>query len=485
MPTTVTARTIHVLIVDDDEDDYFITRDYMRDIEGGRFEISWCYRYTDALQAMKERRYDIYLVDYRLGARTGLDLLKDAIASHCEEPIILLTGKGNPEVDRKAMQEGAADYLVKTELTAEQLERTLRYALEHTFTLKALKAQERKYRTIFEQSKDAVFLSGENLRFKDVNAATLELLASHVEDILNATLFDFMVDERQKAALAEIVASGREIDDFEIELRTREGDTRYCIFSSSLIAEDDTTNAYLQGILHDITNIRRAERATLLAEKLASAGRLVRTLAHEVRNPLNNINLSAEQLQAEGSVSGNDRVYLEIIQRNSNRIGDLITELLNSSKPTEVAFQDYSLQSILDGSLAQALDRITIHKVNVRVHYPDQEIIIKADKEKLCIAFLNIIINAVEATEMGMGEIDIMITPVPTQHKVIIRDNGSGISEEHLSRLFEPYFTSKRNGMGLGLAATLNILQAHKAEVDVQSAPGKGTTFTVSFPAKH
>ena len=112
-----------ILIVDDDEDDYLITSDLIRNIPSSGFTINWCYSYKDALEQMKNRAADIYFIDYRLGAKTGLDLLKEAIASGCEEPVILLTGKGNHTVDMEAMRVGAMDYLVKGELNEEKLER--------------------------------------------------------------------------------------------------------------------------------------------------------------------------------------------------------------------------------------------------------------------------------------------------------------------------------------------------------------------------
>src|SRR5689334_19466534 len=119
-----------ILIIDDDEDDFFIVSDFIKSIESGNFKIDWCYTYKDAVRTIEERSHDLYFVDYRLGAKTGLDLLKDAIALKCEEPIILLTGKGNPEVDREAMRVGAMDYLIKSDLNTEKLERCIRYALE-------------------------------------------------------------------------------------------------------------------------------------------------------------------------------------------------------------------------------------------------------------------------------------------------------------------------------------------------------------------
>ena len=208
-----------------------------------------------------------------------------------------------------------------------------------------------------------------------------------------------------------------------------------------------------------------------------------KTLAHEVRNPLNNINLSLEQLHHEIAGINDTELYMEIIQRNSKRISDIITELLNSSRPAEMSLTNKPLQVIMDESVAAALDRITLQKIKLEIQYSNKPAYIKADEEKLKIAFLNIIINAVEAMEEDKGILKISIDQERDSHVVRIRDNGSGIEPENLSKLFEPYFTSKRNGLGLGLAASLNILQAHKGRIEVQSEPDKGSQFIITFPA--
>lgn len=135
----------------------------------------------------------------------------------------------------------------------------------------------------------------------------------------------------------------------------------------------------------------------------------------------------------------------------------------------------------MDESIASSLDRIILQEVKLQVRYSDQPAHIMADKEKLKIAFLNIIINAVEAMQDKKGLLNIVIETHPLQRIVKITDRGCGISEENLSRLFEPYFTSKRNGMGLGLAATLNILQSHKASIEVNSTLNVGTEFLITF----
>ena len=109
----MSSSPLKVLIVDDDEDDYLIIRDLLADIREAEFEIEWTSAYDSALPALIKRRFDVCLADYHLGSSTGLDLIREALASDCRAPIILLTGQGDREVDMEAMKAGAADYLVK------------------------------------------------------------------------------------------------------------------------------------------------------------------------------------------------------------------------------------------------------------------------------------------------------------------------------------------------------------------------------------
>ncbi len=118
------------MLVEDDEDDYFLTRGLITEIKGSRFQLEWFNSYRTGLEAMILNRHDVCLVDYRLGAKNGIDLLREAVKGGCQAPIILLTGLGQHEIDVEAMKAGAADYLVKANLQADALERSIRYALE-------------------------------------------------------------------------------------------------------------------------------------------------------------------------------------------------------------------------------------------------------------------------------------------------------------------------------------------------------------------
>lgn len=472
------SKPVRILIIDDDEDDFILTSGFLKGIEDRTLDIQWCYNYKAALQQIASKAFDLYLVDYRLGAKTGIDLLKEAMSMNCEEPIILLTGKGNPNIDKQAMEMGAVDYLVKAELTTEKLERCIRYSLERAASTKALRANERKYRNIFEKSKEAVFTTDQALVFRDVNTAMSRLAGCDKHQLLNSNLYQLIDNEATRSQIQERLARAGEINDLELEFINMKGKKRYCILNLSL-ERDNNNNVYVQGILHDITNQKKTERATLLAEKLAATGRLVRTLAHEVRNPLSNIHMSLEQLN--GLTKDEDRIYLDIIDRNGKRINDLITELLTSSKPAEMSFEKIAVQTVIDDTIAVALDRLTLKQIKLKLNYPDVPCYIRGDKNKLKIAFLNIIINAIEAINHDHGELSIAVISTEESNAVEISDNGCGIPTENLSKLFEPYFTSKRNGIGLGLASTLNIIQAHNATVEVRSKVNVGTTFVVIF----
>jgi len=124
------AQRIRILLVEDDEEDYLVTRDLLSEIEGTSYDVEWVHSFESGLDCIKEHRHDINLFDYRLGRHTGLELLRHAVLSHCPAPTILLTGRGDHGVDQTAMSMGAVDYLVKGQINAPLLERSIRYALE-------------------------------------------------------------------------------------------------------------------------------------------------------------------------------------------------------------------------------------------------------------------------------------------------------------------------------------------------------------------
>jgi signal transduction histidine kinase len=136
---------------------------------------------------------------------------------------------------------------------------------------------------------------------------------------------------------------------------------------------------------------------------------------------------------------------------------------------------------VLEQTLEEAHDRLALKKIKVLTHFSAGNDTVILDIGKIKIAFTNIVVNAIEAMPEETGVLQMNSKRVGQQLIVSISDNGSGISPDHLNRLFEPYFTSKPGGMGLGLAAVLNIVQSHGGSVDVESVQGSGTTFYLTF----
>jgi signal transduction histidine kinase len=215
-------------------------------------------------------------------------------------------------------------------------------------------------------------------------------------------------------------------------------------------------------------------------EKFAATGRISRTIAHEVRNPLTNINLAAEQLRNEVTENEDLTLLFEMITRNSNRINQLISDLLNSTRVSELSFTNVSINDVIDSSLEFAYDRIELKQIKVEKDYENDICPISVDDQKIKIAFLNIIVNAIEAMDDG-GTLHISTYIHKNRCVAKITDNGKGMTKEDVGHLFEPYFTTKEKGTGLGLTNTQNIILAHNAKINVESEVGKGTSFVITF----
>jgi signal transduction histidine kinase len=217
-------------------------------------------------------------------------------------------------------------------------------------------------------------------------------------------------------------------------------------------------------------------------EKFAATGRIARTIAHEVRNPLTNIDLAVSQLKTDiSSPDENYTMLFDMINRNSKRINQLITELLNTTRFLDLSFEKASVNHLLDDALELAKDRIELNHIQIEKSYSPDICDIAVDQEKIKIAFLNIIVNAIEAMEPEKGVLKIVTKEEKNKCVVEIHDNGIGMDSIAISKLFEPYFTTKTKGNGLGLANTQNIILNHKGTISVESTPGKGSIFIIKF----
>ncbi|CAN5207482.1 HAMP domain-containing sensor histidine kinase [soil metagenome] len=232
---------------------------------------------------------------------------------------------------------------------------------------------------------------------------------------------------------------------------------------------------------------RELETQLQEAEKSAVVGRLGSAIAHEIRNPLNYINLTLDHLRAkfapEDKTKSEDFDKLTAqLKAEVGRINRQITDFLSYSRPTIADIQPTDARKVIKDSLllveGQANDS------NIKISLIERENVpkIKADAEFLRSVFSNLFINAVQAMEATGGNLQVIISPGEDFVKVEVADTGGGIPEENLTKIFEPYFSTKETGTGLGLAIVKKILDIHKAEIEVESKTDEGTKFTVKLP---
>lgn len=208
-------------------------------------------------------------------------------------------------------------------------------------------------------------------------------------------------------------------------------------------------------------------------------GRLT-ALAHELRNPLTDINLSVGMM--EGAVDKGDiKMYLDIIMRSSARISDLVTEILRQGRHAIKQEAQYSVHQLLEEVLKISDDRLTLKNITVSRQYSPDDFKMNADRLRMKIAMTNIVINAVEAMGTKKGELKLITKSAGDQFIVQFIDNGCGISKAIQSHIFEPYFTNKPGGLGIGLSTTCEILRENNVGINVKSIEGRGTSFILSF----
>ncbi|WP_296702694.1 hybrid sensor histidine kinase/response regulator [Algoriphagus sp.] len=473
-------ETIRILYVDDDPDDLLLFSTILKKIKNPVYQIYSAASFEEALEKTKEH-FDVYLVDYKLGKETGLELIKEIKSIQKHAPVIMLTGMNTGTVDQEAMQVGASDYLIKGEFDAKTLDRTLRYAIRDSQLMESLDHAAMKFRSIFERAGDPFLLMDGTSKILEANPIFTKKfgIEPHSEDSTDGYFFsDLITDQLSQMILMDVLGKKSELFDLETELKINEENQINALIS---IVKQDVN--LFQVMIKDLTAMKAKEEEELNLKKFSSTGRIARLLAHEVKNPLTTIVLSADQLQMElpEDTLKESGDLIDVIQRNCNRINQLVTQLLESTRFTELDISNQSINDLLDEALEQVKDRIQIKGFEIFKNYQDSICNIDVDAEKVKIALINLLVNAVEAMPENGGKLFLKTYIKGKQCRLEIKDNGEGIPKENLERLFEPFYTSKEGGSGLGLTNTQNIILSHGGSIRVKSEEGTGTTFIISF----
>ncbi len=235
-------------------------------------------------------------------------------------------------------------------------------------------------------------------------------------------------------------------------------------------------------ILRDLREIRELQEKLRRSERLASLGRLASGVAHEIRNPLSSIKGFAQYFRDKLSGESEDGSYAQIMIEEVDRLDRVITQLLDFARPQTLHRYPYPLSQILDHTLRLIQPDLDKRGIKlIKSQFPEDKI--DVDSDQISQALLNIFLNAMESMKNG-GELRLEVTPKPARKGVEIEvsDTGAGIGKMDINRIFDPFFSTKKQGTGLGLSITAKIIESHGGEISVESEKGQGTTFRLYLP---
>ena len=267
----------------------------------------------------------------------------------------------------------------------------------------------------------------------------------------------------------------------ELLLHTATGRALPAGLSTNPLTHDEGVHGVV-AVFQDLTEVREMERRARRNQTLAELGALSAGIAHELRNGLNPISGSAECLQRELKLDGENAVLMELIVKECSRLNRFVTDLLNYSKERDLAQTPVDLESVLS-ELVDGLRRDPRcgSGVEVRLEAPAERVAIQGDHEMLRQVWLNLGANALEAMPQG-GTLVVRWSGVePEQVAVEFEDTGSGIAADDLPRVGQPFFTTKKGGTGLGLAIAQRIVERHGGVLMLESTPGRGTVARVTL----
>ena len=230
--------------------------------------------------------------------------------------------------------------------------------------------------------------------------------------------------------------------------------------------------------------LRKTQEELIIKEKLSMAGGLAAGVAHELRNSLNIIGISVQYLHEKFNNGDERREFTKAIMKKVEKLNSVTTDLIHFARPQNPEFKKASIHKILDRALSLVKFKCIVQKVRVVRNYAANLPSIEIDKELMEQVALNLIDNALWAMpERGKLVIGTRISPENNFIEMKFTDTGCGISRKDLSRIFDPFFTQRNNGIGLGLSIVHRIVETHKGSIDVESEPNIGTTFRIRLPA--
>ncbi len=252
---------------------------------------------------------------------------------------------------------------------------------------------------------------------------------------------------------------------------------------ASLLEDENKTSLGYVILFKDLTEVRSLRREIERSQRLASVGRLAAGVAHEIRNPLSSIKGFATYFKERYPDNARDQQTATIMIQEVDRLNRVVSQLLEFARPVDIKAQPTDLNALIADSIKLIENQAGARGIAVKTRNSIRVAKIMVDPDRLSQILLNIYLNAIESMADG-GELNIELSPASEANgiDIIVADTGGGINPEDLSKIFDPYYTTKSSGTGLGLAIAHNIIEAMGGQILVESQPDRGTTFKIRIP---
>lgn len=351
------------------------------------------------------------------------------------------------------------------------------------------KASEEKYRTLFEHSGTAVIMFGKDDKILMVNKRFEDLSGYQKKEIEGHTMFSSFFMRGDQRKIKEFIYRKDRMQptpepvSYECNFLEHTGQVKNINLTMTLTPDQKNILASIT----DVTELKELQKKLIRSEQLAQIGQLSAAIAHEIRNPLGAINTSVGILKQGLELSGEDQELLEIIGEETMRLNKIIEDFLQFANPKKLLLKETDINSLIRDIFLLFKDRFG-NGIRKELNLAPDLPLLQVDPNQMKQVLINILINAIDAMPSG-GMLDTITRQAPNRTgkpciEIIFKDTGIGIDEFHLSKIFQPFYSTKEKGAGMGLAICERIIHNHGGEIKVLTEMGKGTQFTISLPVK-
>ena len=359
------------------------------------------------------------------------------------------------------------------------------HLLSNAQLFERLRGSEERYRQIFENAVDGLYRSSPGGELVTINPALALMLGYQTPEELNGVniIEELVLDQPTRSRLVGQLADSGQIVDVECDLRRRSGEPMPARLSIRVVTDGTDNQVFHLGIVKDITDQKRLAQQLIISERLAVVGELVAGVAHEVRNPLFGITTTLSALARSLEDRSTVQPFIDVVMTEVSRLNYLMEQLLEHSRPIRLDPDPAALRLVIEEVAEEFRSPANEKGVALNIEYYDATGP-RVDRRKMHGVFTNLFENALQHTAAG-GEIRLAARSRENDSEEVrieVSDTGAGIAAENQHKVFEPFFTTRANGVGLGLAIVRKTIHDHGGTIALRSNGNSGTTFIIKLP---